>query len=126
MPGESRKTAAELRREIEADAPGSGWDGDLPEREWAAAIAHYAREKIPKVTADGFVRFPSNWLIVYDNWPLPAVDYTKATSYLAPLLADMDAFSVFDAIFVHNDSRMCEFRDAAPIIHTLVKPGMMR
>lgn len=124
-PGEPRKTAAQLRSEIEADAPGCGWDGDSPEREWAAVMAHFVTEKIPKVTANGFVRYPANWLIVYDNWPLPAVNYSKAASYLAPFLVDMGAFSVFDAIFVHNDSRMCEFRDA-PIIHTLIKPGLMR
>lgn len=118
MPGEPRRTADELRREIEADEPGSGWCGDSPEREWAAAMAHYVKEKIPKATADGFVRYPANWLIVYDNWPLPAIDYSKAATYLVPLLAAMRTFSVFDAIFVHDDSHMCEFRDA-PVIRML-------
>lgn len=115
MPGEPRRTADELRRDIEADRPGAGWCGDSPEREWAAAIAHYVKEKIPKATADGFVRCPANWLIVYDNWPLPAIDYHKAATYLAPLLAEMGAFSVFDAIFVHDDSHMYEFRDGLVI-----------
>jgi len=121
-PGEPRKTAAQLRDEIEADAPGCGWGGDSPEREWAAAMAHYVKEKIPKATANGFVRYRTNWLIVYDNWPLPAVNYTRAASHLAPILMDLGAFTVFDAIFVHGDSQMCEFRGAA-IIHALVKPG---
>lgn len=111
-PGEPRKTAAELKREIEADAPGGAWVGDSPEREWAAAIAHYVKEKLPKATADGFVRYRANWLIVYDNWPLPAISYAKAATYLAPLLMEMGAFSVFDAIFVQDDSYICEFRDA--------------
>jgi hypothetical protein len=110
--GESRKTAAELRSEIDMDVPGGAWVGDSPEREWATAIAHYAKEKLPKATADGFVRYPANWLVVYDNWPLPSVDYAKAATYLAPLLRKMDAYAVFDAIFVHDDSHMCEFRDA--------------
>lgn len=114
-PGEPRKTADELRREIEADEPGSGWCGDSPEREWAAAMAHYVERKIPKATASGFARYSANWLVVYDNWPLPAIDYTKAATYLAPLLALMGAFSAFDAVFVHDDSRMCEFRDALVI-----------
>lgn len=122
MPGEPRKTAVQLRDEIEADAPGCGWGGDSPEREWAAAMAHYVKEKMPKATANGFVRYRTNWLIFYDNWPLPAVNYTRAASYLATILQDMGAFSVFDAIFVHGDSQMCEFREA-PIIHALVKPG---
>lgn len=122
LPGEPRKTADELRREIEADESGSGWCGDSPEREWAAAMAHHVKEKMPKATADGFVRYPANWLIVYDNWPLPAIDYSKAATYLAPLLAEMGAFSVFDTIFVHDDSHMCEF-GGTPIIHALVKPG---
>jgi len=68
------------------------------------------------------VRYPANWLIVYDNWPLPAVNYAKAASYLAPLLADMNAFSVFNAIFIHDDSKMCEFGES-PSIRVLVKPG---
>ncbi len=113
--GEPRKAADELRREIEDDKLGSGWCGDSPEREWAAAIAHYVKEKIPKAMADGFFRCPTNWLIVYDNWPLPAIDYSKAATYLAPLLAEMGAFSVFDAIFAHDDSHMCEFRDGLVI-----------
>jgi hypothetical protein len=117
-PGEPRKTADELRREIEDDRLGSGWCGDSPEREWAAALAHYVKEKIPKAMADGFVRYPANWLIVYDNWPLPVIDYSKAATYLAPLLTEMGAFSVFDTIFVHDDSHMCEFRDA-PVIQML-------
>lgn len=123
-PGEPRKTAAELRSEIETDAPGGAWVGDSPEREWAAAIAHYAKEKLPKVTADGFARYPTNWLVVYDNWPLPAVDYTKAATYLAPLLKKMGAFAVFDAIFVHDDSHMCEFRDTplSQILRPLQSP----
>jgi len=122
VPGESRKTAAELRSEIEANAPGTGWVGDSPQRQWATAMAHCIKEKLPKATADGFVRYPANWLIVYDNWPLPAVNYAKAASYLAPLLADMNAFSVFNAIFIHDDSKMCEFGES-PIIRVLVKPG---
>ena len=101
----------ELRREIEADESGPGWCGDSPEREWAAAMAHYVKEKMPKATADGFVRYPANWLIVYDNWPLPAINCSKAASYLAPLLAEMGAFSVFDTIFIHDDSHMWEFRE---------------
>jgi hypothetical protein len=117
-PGEPRKTADELRHDIEADEPGPGWYGDSPEREWAAAMAHSVKEKIPKATAEGFVRYPVNWLIVYDNWPLPAIDYSKAATYLVPLLADMGAFSVFDAIFVHDDTHLCEFRDA-PVIQML-------
>jgi len=89
-----------------------------PEREWAVAIAHYVKEKLPKATADGFVRYRTNWLIVYDNWPVPTVSYAKSATYLTPLLMEMGAFSVFDVIFVHDDSHMCEFRDA-PVSQTL-------
>lgn len=120
-PGEPKKASAEIRREIEADVYGNGWEGDAPEREWAKAIAYYVKEKLPKAQAEGFTRDATNWLIVYDNWPVPAADYEKASSYLIPLLADMEAFTVFDAIFVHDTTKMCEFR-GAPIIHTLIKP----
>lgn len=123
-PGEPKKASAEIRREIEADLSGKGWEGDAPEREWAEAMAYYVKEKLPKAQAEGFARYATNWLIVYDNWPVPAVDYGKASAYLAPLLDDMDAFVVFDAIFVHDTTKMCEFR-GSPIIHALIKPDSM-
>lgn len=109
-----------------ADEPGSGWKGDAPEREWAEAMAYYVKEKMLKATADGFVRYQANWLIVYNNWPLPAIDRAKAGAYLVPFLAQMCAFSVFDAVFVHDESHVCEFREAPVIhavIHAVVKPG---
>lgn len=121
-PGEPRKTAEELRREIQADAPGNGWEGDSPERQWAVAMAYYIGEKLRKANADGFTRYSSNWLIVYDNWPLPAVSYFKAIFYLAPLLRGMDAFTTFESIFVHNDSQIVEF-GGEPLLHKLVKPS---
>jgi hypothetical protein len=40
-----------------------------------------------------------------------------------PLLTDMGAFSVFDAIFVHDDSHICEFGNT-PIVRALVKPSI--
>jgi len=121
-PSESRKTAAELRQEIEADEYGDGWVGDSAEREWAAAIAYSVKEKLPKVSADGFVRFPENWLLVYDNWPLPHVNIAKAAVFLDSLLRECYAFNVFDAVFVLDDSQICEFRQS-PIIYSLANPG---
>jgi len=85
-------------------------------------MAYFVKEKLPKATAEGFTRYPVNWLIVYDNWPVPSADYAKASSYLAPLLAEVNACSVFDAIFILDTAQMCEFR-GTPIVHTLVRPS---
>ncbi|MEE5091654.1 hypothetical protein V2H26_16795 [Xanthomonas euvesicatoria] len=123
QPGEPRKTAVELRREIVADEPGGAWIGDSPEREWAAAMAYCIKEKLPKAVAADFSRHAGNWLLIYDNWPLPHIDHAKAASFLSPILVEMETFGVFDRVFVHDDSRMCEFREASsPIIHALIRP----
>lgn len=117
--GEPRKTDTELMREIKADASGDGWFGKSAEREWADAMAFYIKKKLPKAMADGFVRYPENWLIVYNNWRLPSIDSELAASYLVPHLADMEAFSVFNTIFVLNNLnlKMCEFRRDCSEVH---------
>lgn len=120
-PGEPRKTADQLREEIKSDDPGDGWVGDSAEREWADAMMHHVKEKMVKAAAVDFQRHSANWLLVYDNWPLPAVKIAKAAAFLAPLLKDADAFSIFDTIFVLNDSQMCEFR-ASPIVYRVAAP----
>jgi hypothetical protein len=122
-PGEPRKTADQLRCEIEADEPGDGWYGNAPKREWAEAMAHYVKAKLPKAMEDGFTRYPENWLVVYDNWPLPPFNYSNAAPFLVQHLNELGAFSVFDAIFVHDDSQICEFRRDG-VRHTLVNPSI--
>ena len=72
--------------------------GDSPEREWAAAMAESVEEKLPRAMADGFAHHAVNWLIVYDNWPLPHINFAKAVSFLSPLLEGMNAFSLFDVL----------------------------
>lgn len=120
-PGEPRKTSTALLQEIEADEDGDGWVGDGPDREWADAVVHFVKEKLAKATATGFKRFPQNWLLVYDNWPLPHVNWSLAAPRALSLLQALDAFTVFDAIFVMDGSQLCEFRDP-PLISTLGDP----
>jgi hypothetical protein len=117
-PGEPRKTAAELRQEIESDEAGDGWAGDSAEREWAAAMAHYVKEKMTKATVDGFAHHAANWLLVYDNWPLPNIKFAKAASLLHQLLIELSTLTVFDTIFVLNDAQMCELGDS-PIVYAV-------
>ncbi|MFB5206210.1 MULTISPECIES: hypothetical protein [Stenotrophomonas] len=123
LPGEPRKTFGELRDEIlshDLDDSGQGWEGDSAEREWAAAMAYFVKEKMRKAGAPGFVRYPANWLMVYDNWPLPAIDASQAAGYLAPLLWEAGAFAIFDVVFVLDDSRIWQF--PGPLVYSLVKP----
>ena len=121
MPGEPRKSAVQLRQEIEDDAWGDGWCGDSAEREWAIAMAYFVELKLPKTLAPEFQRHALNWLMVYDNWPVPVVDYRKSAPHLQPLLEAMDAFATFDSIFVLDDTQMCELR-STPIIYSLASP----
>jgi hypothetical protein len=125
IPGESRKTVAELRAQTENDDAGDGWEGDSAEQEWAAAMAHHIKEKKIKASAEGFTLHDCNWLLIYDNWPLPGVDILKAASLLNQLLEELDAFNVFDKIYVLNDSRLCEFGvGKCVVIHPLVDPSL--
>lgn len=119
LPGEPEKTTQQLRAEILADEVHKGWAGDSAEREWAKAMASVIEQKLPKAIAPDFKRYPFNWLVVYDNWPLPAIKYSLAAHHLAPVLRQMDAFFVFDSIFVQDDSKLCELRPKECLVHAL-------
>ncbi len=107
-PGERKKSTAELREEIELDAPGAPWMGNAPEREWAEAMFHFVRTKVAKVQKPGFTRFPCNWLVIYDNWPLPSVRLDEACSLLADKFHEKDVLSTFDRVFVLTSRFLCE------------------
>ncbi|MBI5874321.1 MAG: hypothetical protein HZB81_00465 [Deltaproteobacteria bacterium] len=122
-PDESIKKANQLIKEINANEAGAGWVGDSVKRKWADAINHFALEKKNKIAKDGFVRYDENWLLIYDGWPLPAMDIEKAAGILLPTLLNDGAFEAFNRIFVlSNSSKMSgkhfvEFSSAGVTLH---------
>ena len=106
IPGEKRRKSKQLRTEIIADNPGDGWAGEQVEREWAEAMEFFLQEKVRKLNADGFKRHKENWLLIYDNWPLPNVDRAKALSYLQNILERQEV--EFEHIYVLSGEYLCE------------------
>lgn len=79
--GEERKTAQQLKDEIDLNEPGDGWCGDTPERETADAIVGFTQRKVEASRKQGYRLFEKNWLMLYNNWPGPAVKIGKSASF---------------------------------------------
>ncbi len=99
-PGETRKSAKDLVEEIEANQPGNGWAGDSVETEWADAMFHFIEQKVATLRKDGFERFEQDWLLIYDNWPLPAVDRRKAACCLREFVNRSGVLNEFARIYI--------------------------
>jgi hypothetical protein len=82
-----------------------GWAGDSPEREWATAMLHTFTRKIEVAGKPGFQLFDRNWVLIYDNWPLPSVEDPKAAAYLTQQLGTA-SLSPFDAFFVETEKQI--------------------
>lgn len=100
----------------------SGWVGNAPEREWAQFISDRIQIKLKKLESPTFEKFERNFLVVYDNLPLPNVDLDEALQILIPnvhecwrlpihfeeicVLSDRSFVRIFEAeyrIFAVND-----------------------
>lgn len=49
------------------------WEGKSAESEWAAFMAASIRSKIVKLCQQHFLKLQQNWLVIYNNLPLPHV-----------------------------------------------------
>lgn len=96
--GERKKSTKELVGEIETNQAGDGWAGDSVEREWASAMFHFIEQKVATLRKDGFTKFEQNWLLIYDNWPLPAVDRHNAADFLQQLIDESSILNEFARI----------------------------
>lgn len=41
-------------------------------------MAHFTSKKLAVVGKQGFKVLDATWLLIYDNWPAPALDHGKA------------------------------------------------
>lgn len=96
-PGEDRLSGSALRSAATSDEPGDGWAGDCVEREWLDAMRAFISAKVAKSAKSGFQLFPENWLLNYDNWPLPGVDREDAAKRLSASMKSGD-FGQFQKI----------------------------
>jgi hypothetical protein len=107
LPGEPRKPHEKLVEEIEANDSGEGWVGNSPQTEWADAMLHSVKDKLNAVRKDGFERFDEDWLVIYDNWPLPDPDVRKAAPLLFEAVQQTSAFEEFRCIFIMTERLFC-------------------
>ena len=118
-PGETKKTAKHLKKEIEENRAGSGWAGDSVEREWSEAMFHFINTKIDTLMKEGFERFDKDWLLIYDNWSLPALDHENAVPFLLKLSTDNGCFEKFDHIYIITGDLLCEFSSTGVTLHEI-------
>ena len=97
-------TVEEMRALLrEGQQTSDGWAGDRPEQEWALFIQSVVDIKLTKLSRPNFAIFEQNWLLVYDNLPLPNIHLGNAIAFLRPLLQDRwSSVPGFDVLFVEH------------------------
>lgn len=122
VPGEKVRSTKQLLKEIAEERPGPPWCGDSAEREWAAAMAHFATKKAKSVAKAGYERGDETWLLVYDNWSVPHVKADGAARYFMahPMFAEVS--DTFGRVFVMDGKGVWEFRADGWDHHLLRKP----
>lgn len=115
-----------LLRQLLADTyEGSPWAGDEPERLWVEVMRWAVEKKRQVLHKPAFARQPRNVLLLYDNWPLPAVAFVEdadpavlrswalaALQELSRQLRDSDAHADFQQIDILHDGWLLSFTDA--------------
>lgn len=87
----------------------AGWVGNAPEIEWASFMSGVVKNKLRKLAGNGFQLFDENWLAIYDNLPLPHVQFAEAMRLLKPLVAGIWAsVPAFDTLFIERDREIAK------------------
>lgn len=103
--------------QIQADEVGEGWCGDSVERNWAEAIAHFIDRKAANATKDGYELYEDNRLMIYDNWPAPALKHQRALQHLRERLKDSVAWSIFKRVYIIGEHTIVELSADNNIYH---------
>ena len=113
LPDDTQRSAEEIDKIARGDVASDGWVGDEPEREWANAMLHRLKQKAETASKDGYERFKANWLLIYDNWPLPAVVDKEAAAFFMQRLRALDDPLPFDRVFVERKRFVWQFQKSA-------------
>lgn len=107
--GETSLSRNEIERIAKGESYGSAWEGNSVECEWAEVMLYFSAQKAKKFSHPEFKKYAQNWLLIYDNWPLPALDESSATQKLQGKLLSQDWALPFDKVFVERPRNIWEF-----------------
>jgi len=114
---EPQKSAKALAAEIASNAYGSSWGGDSVEREWASAMMHFIKKKLSVANKPGFSLLDATWLLIYDNWPAPALDHGKGLEYLLAQLRGNAPWATFERVFILDEKILLELTETGSVFN---------
>lgn len=91
--------------------------GDSVERAWAEAIAHFVDSKVASARKPGYADNDVHWLIIYDNWPAPALQRQLALSFLQERLQGRAPFDTFARIFILDERVLVDLGRDRVLLH---------
>lgn len=116
---EPRKSRKELLDEIATDRMPPPMIGDSVERSWAKAMGRFVDEKVAGARKPGYAAHDEQWLLIYDNWPAPALQRQLAVTLLQENHLKAVAFDVFKRVFILDEAVLVELRRACVLLHSV-------
>lgn len=82
---------------------------DEIEKNWVQAIVSFVGKKRDVLNKEDFQKYEKNWLLIYDNWPSPALNYDEALPFLIKeISAQQTRKQDFHSIFLIDEYRIIE------------------
>lgn len=101
--GEPKKDRREISEIAHGFRPSDGWSGSSVECTWISAMYGAILKKSADYSKSGFTKFGANWLLLYDNWELPAADLEAALPRLVAKIESLAKGIGYDKIFIETD-----------------------
>ncbi len=106
--GDQRVCKSAILSEIMHDKAGAIWRGNEVEIQWKEVMLHFIKRKVERLNQRGFTRFKENWLLIYNNWPLPGVHHEEGCSLLTNSCVADGLLDDFIRIFILDSKFLCE------------------
>ena len=108
--GTPKRSLDDLRKIASKDIlTGPGWTGNSVEVEFAKLVFDVTIRKTTTLNKTGFNNFPSNYLLIYCNQPLPILDIVEGSSICHKQLASYWSDITFDQILVEKGNNIVVF-----------------
>ncbi len=108
--GTRRRKLNELRSIVsQKELTGPGWEGTSVESEYAEAIFDVINLKTKKLHTNGFEKFDENWLAVYCNIMLPALELKAANKFFVEGTINYWQENGFSAVFVEEGENIISY-----------------